>query len=207
MPNYKLTYFDGRARAETARMLFKLAGQPFEDIRLDFEEWPKVKESYPMGQLPVLDIDGVMLCQSNAIGRFLAKQYGFAGRSALESAQIDAVVDSVEDLTTRIGPLYDLGSQPEEKAKYVERYRTEYLYPGLGRLEKLLEKNNEGNGFFVGDTLTWADITFLNIGADYACMMGEGNLDGFPKLKALKERVEAIPQIADWIKERKVTPF
>ena len=45
MPTYKLTYFDVRSRGETARMLFKLADQPFEDIRISFEDWPKVKES------------------------------------------------------------------------------------------------------------------------------------------------------------------
>nr|XP_054773565.1 broad substrate specificity ATP-binding cassette transporter ABCG2-like [Lytechinus pictus] len=34
MSTYKLTYFDGRARGEPARMLFALAGQKYEDIRL-----------------------------------------------------------------------------------------------------------------------------------------------------------------------------
>ena len=45
MPNYKLTYFDARARGEPARMLFALVGQKYEDIRYDFEgqEWPKIK--------------------------------------------------------------------------------------------------------------------------------------------------------------------
>ena len=35
MPQYKLTYFNMAARAETARMLFKLAGVEFEDVRVN----------------------------------------------------------------------------------------------------------------------------------------------------------------------------
>ena len=42
---YKLTYFKGRGRAETARMLFTIAGQEFEDVRLEKEEWLKLKPS------------------------------------------------------------------------------------------------------------------------------------------------------------------
>ena len=46
MPTYKLYYFKLRGRAEAARMLFKLAGVDFEDIRLDQKtEWPEFKNS------------------------------------------------------------------------------------------------------------------------------------------------------------------
>ena len=30
----------------------------------------------PMGQLPTLEVDGLTLCQSNAIGRLLANEFG-----------------------------------------------------------------------------------------------------------------------------------
>ena len=48
MPTYKLLYFDVRARGETARMLFKLAEQPFEDVRVGEDGWPEVKKSRSM---------------------------------------------------------------------------------------------------------------------------------------------------------------
>jgi len=187
-------------------MLFKLADQPFEDVRVTEESWPQVKKTIPMGLLPILDIDGVVLHQSHAIDRYLAKQYGYAGKSDLEAAQIDAVVGSVEDLTTRIPPIYDMEEDPQAKAKYIERYKKEFVLPGLAKLEKLLETNNGGNGFFVGDSLTWADLFFVNI-AEYAVLMAQTDLNQFPKLKALRDRVETVPKIAAWIEERPKTEY
>ena len=48
MPSYKLSYFNGRGRGECSRLLFAAAGQKFEDVRLQFEDWPKVKPSMYM---------------------------------------------------------------------------------------------------------------------------------------------------------------
>jgi len=44
MPSYKLYYFEGKGFGENARMLFKVAGVEFEDIRYSRENWPPHKE-------------------------------------------------------------------------------------------------------------------------------------------------------------------
>ena len=49
------------------------------------------------GQLPRLDIDGETLYQSLAINRFLARKYGLAGRNAMEEANVDMIVDCIND--------------------------------------------------------------------------------------------------------------
>ena len=38
MSSYKLTYFNGRGRAELARLIFSAAGVSFEDERIS--DWP-----------------------------------------------------------------------------------------------------------------------------------------------------------------------
>jgi len=45
MTKVKLTYFDGRGRAECIRILLKIGKVDFEDVRVTFSEWPKVKPS------------------------------------------------------------------------------------------------------------------------------------------------------------------
>ena len=42
---YKLTYFNVKARAETARFIFALKGIPYEDNRIDRKDWPQLKKS------------------------------------------------------------------------------------------------------------------------------------------------------------------
>ena len=44
MSNYKLYYFNARSRAETSRMLFALADQPYEDVRIKLEDWSEFKK-------------------------------------------------------------------------------------------------------------------------------------------------------------------
>lgn len=44
-PAYKLTYFPLKARCEPIRLLFSYGGIEFEDNRIQFDEWIKVKPS------------------------------------------------------------------------------------------------------------------------------------------------------------------
>jgi prostaglandin-H2 D-isomerase / glutathione transferase len=45
MSQYKLTYFNGRGRAEGVRLLFAAAGVDYEDVRIEKEQWPELKPS------------------------------------------------------------------------------------------------------------------------------------------------------------------
>lgn len=51
----------------------------------------------PMGQLPILEVDGKVMYQSMAISRFLAKEVGLSGANALEDYEIDNAVDNIND--------------------------------------------------------------------------------------------------------------
>jgi len=43
--SYKLTYFNGRGRAELSRLIFAQAGVPYEDVRIEGAQWPQLKPS------------------------------------------------------------------------------------------------------------------------------------------------------------------
>lgn len=52
----------------------------------------------PLGQMPVLEVDGHRVHQSIAIERYLGKRFGLAGANDWENLQIDSVVDTINDL-------------------------------------------------------------------------------------------------------------
>ena len=56
----------------------------------------------PLGQVPVLEVDGKQLAQSHAIFRYLARQHGLAGKNDWENALADMYGDSLQDLKTGI---------------------------------------------------------------------------------------------------------
>ncbi|ETN82801.1 glutathione S-transferase protein [Necator americanus] len=106
MVHYKLTYFPIRGRAECARQIFALAGREYEDVRLTHEQFAAARPNLPFGQLPVLEVDGKQLSQSLAINRFLARQFGFAGKTAFEEALVDSLADQFADYLTEVKPYF-----------------------------------------------------------------------------------------------------
>lgn len=67
--------FAVRGLGEVSRMILHYAKVPFDDVRVQKEEWEKIKPTTKFGQLPVLEVDGVQIAQSYAIARYLARQY------------------------------------------------------------------------------------------------------------------------------------
>ena len=205
MATYKLYYFNGRGRAEAARLVLAAAGQKYEDIRFEGEQWPSHKSEMPLGQLPVLEFNGVKLPQSISIARFLAKQFNLAGKDNFEQAQVDAVVDTIVDLVNKfIAVRFE-----KDEAKKEELGKTffgEELPKQLKNVETLGKLYGKGGAFFVGNQLTWADLLFYDIGE--SLLGAEANaLDNFTFLKQNRAEVAKLPQIAEYLKSRPVTPF
>ncbi len=53
--------------------------------------------AFPYGVLPVLEVDGVVISESIAICRYIAKMVGLYEGTPLEQAQIDMVVDNINE--------------------------------------------------------------------------------------------------------------
>ncbi|XP_078426691.1 hematopoietic prostaglandin D synthase-like [Cetorhinus maximus] len=199
MPNYKLTYFKIRGRAETARYIFAYSGIKYEDNTIEMMDWLNVKQSLLFQQIPILRVDDTVLNQSTAIARYLAREAGLVGRNSLEQAQADAIVDTINDFMNMF-PWTE--KNPAVKEKIMEDVFANKIPLLLDGLNQLLGDQM----WFVGDSVTWADfhwavcsITLTNLNVDI--------LHSYPKLLALKERVEALPKIAAWIEQRPKTPL
>ncbi|EGI70566.1 Glutathione S-transferase [Acromyrmex echinatior] len=197
MPSYKLIYFPITALAEPIRFLFNYAGIEFEDERFDRNDWPKLKPTMPFGKVPVLEVDGKKIDQSTAISRYLAKQCGLAGKNDWESLEIDSTVDTIHDVRASIASFH---YESNETAKNEKLKASKELVPYyLERLDAQVKKNG---GYFVGGSLTWADLVFVGL-LDYLnFMMKEDIVEKYENLKQLQKTVEEVPAIKNWIEKR-----
>lgn len=197
MPSYKLTYFPVQALGEPIRFLLSYGNVEFIDDRFDREDWPKIKPTTPFGQVPVLEIDGKKVAQSVAISRYLAKQFGLAGKNDWESLEIDATVDTITDLRAKISAYsYESNEAAKEEKLKVAKEIVPYY---LERLDAQVKKNG---GYFVGGALTWADLTFVGLLNYLNYMMKENIIENYENLKQLKQTVEEVPAIKSWIEKR-----
>ncbi|CAH1796833.1 unnamed protein product, partial [Owenia fusiformis] len=202
---YKLTYFNLRGRAELTRMIFASKGIEYEDIRVEFKDWPEVKPTTPRGYLPLLEVGGVTICESQTVARTAAHIAGIAGETELERAQADMIIDCYSDIFDSVVNVFfekDLTTRNELIAKLKTQ-----TPEGLKNLEKILVDNDGGDGFIVGSKLTWADIACMFILDILHKMMPEAGVDLdmsalCPQLTSHSGRICGIPAIAKWIDER-----
>merc|ERR1712137_1311200 len=86
-----------------------------------------------------------------AAARFIAREVGLAGNSSLGQAQVDEVVDVIQDLINAWVKLYFAKDEAGLK-----NFADVTLQAALGQLEKKLIAR--GGQYFVGNNLTWADL-------------------------------------------------
>ena len=158
MTSYKLTYFDfSGGRGEPIRIALHAAGIAFEDNRLTGAEFGTMRQGLRFNALPVLEVDGVTVTQSNAICRYVGKLAGLYPKDSLQALYCDETMDAVEDVSGRIGQT--LGLKDEElraaRVKLVDGWLTVFL-KGLGGL---LERG--GGRYFADGGLTVADLKVL----------------------------------------------
>merc|ERR1712001_613102 len=201
MAQIKLTYFNLRARAEPARLGLADAGAKYDDVRLPApwdnpKPWATLKPTTPYGQCPLLEWDGEIIAQSMAITRFLAAQFGLKGRNNVESAQVDEIVDAIEDVIgVTIKTHFE--EDPAAKAAKVAELNKTAVLPMLQSVEKRLV--SRGGQFLVGNNISLADIHLYFFCSEYTT---PPMLTATPKIADLVRRVGALPNIQRWVRAR-----
>ncbi|XP_066602080.1 glutathione S-transferase-like isoform X2 [Prorops nasuta] len=202
-PSYKLIYFNARGRAEHIRYIFAYAGINYVDERITKEEWPELKKSMPYGVLPVLEVDGKPITQSNAVARYLARKHNLVGRDEWESMLCDVLVDTLGDLKQFISQ-YRTEEDPLKKEEKKLKLLKETIPFYLNKFEQTVARNE---GYAVGSTTTWTDFVFAVALENFEQIFGLTALESYPALRGLKKRVHEIPAIVDWLAKRPQTEF
>ena len=155
VPKLKLTYFDFHGgRGEPARLALSMAGIPFEDDRVSPSDWERRKPNTPFGTLPVLEVDGQTLAQSNALNRYVGKLTDLYPTDAWQAALCDEAMEAVEDISTKLAATMFL---PDEEKKVQRKALIDGPIPFyLLRLQQRLEAH--GGYYFAADRLTVGDL-------------------------------------------------
>lgn len=206
-----LTYFHGRGRAEQARWLLAAAGVTFRNRCLDTNaelEELRGKGDLMFGQLPLLEINGEKLVQSQSINRYIAREYGLYGSSPSEAARCDMIADAVADFQP--GWLRFAFDGAADPAAYVAAHaqpKVEKWAPKLDAAVAANSSSGSSGGFCVGSSLTYADVLLADCLTSYSEMMalldggdgGDAWLKPYPALKRTRDMVVALPGVAAYL--------
>lgn len=202
MPSITLTYFNSPGRAEPIRIALRLAGVPFEDRRVDFAGFGALKASgaLPLGSVPVLEVDGLVMTQTGAMLRYAAALGGGAlyPKDPMEAFIVDSVVDTLND-TLSHAMLPSLFERDMEKKLAM---RAELAAGPMARTLSYVDGlvGRSSGPFLLGDRLSIADLVI----AAHVNQIESGRLDGitpeyldrWPRLRALAAAYRADPRVS-----------
>jgi prostaglandin-H2 D-isomerase / glutathione transferase len=229
----ELKYFNARGAAEVIRLLFAMADEPFTDTRFAIEPGTMNAPAFTaakasgdlvmnLGRAPVLvvstdDSSGkdVVIGQSKAIERFLAKRFGFMGQNDVEAAQIDCIAEHCIDVRlsqTRKGfSMFNKDKTSEEKEKLRDEWFNTDLPGMLAKIEQSVEQTSQSTGFAVGSQTSFADIAIFALLKDCTMQVEQPLVEKAAEkcdlLMSIANRIAQHENIAKWIETRPVTNF
>jgi len=173
MARFKLTYFDfAGGRGEPIRLALHIGGIEFEDVRLKSSEFREARETFRFLALPVLEIDGQQVSQSNSILRYVGKAAGLYPTDDLQALYCDEAMDACEDFDHAVSATFGL------KGDEMKRAREALLQGAIPKfikgLDGLLARG--GGQYFADGRLTVADLKVFVL----ARALGKGVLDHIP---------------------------
>lgn len=204
MTRYKLTYFDfDGGRGEPIRIAFHAAGIEFEDDRLSFPEFSEMRGDTRFNAVPVLEIEGAVVTQSNGLTRYIGKLAGLYPKDDLQALYCDEALGAVEDTYHQI--IRTFGLQGDELKAARESLVDGWLSRYLRGLDEILVRG--GGEYFADNRLTVAD---LNVFVQTRSLLA-GTLDHVPtdlverlapSLVEHKDRIEADPVVVAYYNSR-----
>ena len=164
MPTYRLHYFPESGNSYKLALMLTLCGKAFEPVWTDFgggvTRTPQWRASVnEMGEIPVLEADGVRLTQTAPILLKLAEQYGrFGGETAEEKFEVLRwLFWDNHKLTGFMATYRYLRTFTSSPDPHVLAFLRKRLDDFLGILEQHLRQN----AFAIGDRPTVADFSMI----------------------------------------------
>ena len=172
MTNYRITYFDiDGGRAEPVRIALHAAGIDFEDNRIAFPEFAEMRGSTRFNSVPVLEIDGKAVTQTNGMCRYIGKMADLYPEDAIQALYCDEALGAVEELLHRIVPTFSLEGDALKTAR--EELVDGWISTFVRGLNEMLERGGE---YFADNRFTIADLKVAYL----TQWLNSGQLDHVP---------------------------
>ena len=169
----KLVYFDFNFwRIDILRLSLGYSKVPYEYKRIKRQEWPKEKEKFPFGQLPIMIIEEKHYGHTHSLARFCAIESKLYNNDKLKAIVIDQVLDWANEITNKIAPSIRAAMRDKDLEKS-KRLREEFIENDLlvwfSYLEKLFDKSSKKKKFFndefsIADIVAWRVIYWFYCG-------------------------------------------
>lgn len=173
-------------------LMLSLLGLVSERVEVDLLQGEHKRPAFlalnPFGQVPVLEDDGLVLSESNAILVYLAKRYGaehWLPDAPTESAAIERW------LSIAAGPLVSGPATARLITVFGAPHDAELAIARSHELLRILEAALRDRSHLVGSQPTIADVALYT----YVAHAPEGNVDvgAYPSVRAWLERIEKLP--------------
>ncbi|MBC3468437.1 glutathione S-transferase [Pseudomonas sp. RW10S2] len=187
----KLYHFPKSGHAHRARLMLSLLKLEPEVIFVDLAKGEQKKPEFlalnPFGQVPVIDDNGTIIGDSNAILVYLAKTYG-QGRWLPQDAAGEARVQRW--LSIAAGPLAFGPAAARLITVFGAGFNADEVIGRAHNLLKVMEAELGKASFLTGSEPSIADIANYS----YIAHAPEGNvsLDAYPNVRAWLARIEAL---------------
>ncbi len=226
---YELYYWPGiQGRGEFIRLALEAAGAQYRDVGLEPEETGggvpailKILEDQdlerPPFAPPFLRTSRRLIAQTPNILLFLGGPLKLAPRDAAGKLWTHQLQLTISDFYLEIfhthHPLGDGYAYEEQKSaakRRTEDFVAVRLPKFLGYFERVLERNPTAGPWMVGPQLTYADLSMAQIiaGLRYAFpSISRKELSARPRLRALHDRVFALPRIKRYVASERRLAF
>ncbi|EFO24410.1 hypothetical protein LOAG_04080 [Loa loa] len=196
-PKFKLYNANDQQSGKLARLMFKMANVPYEDISINRkEQWDFIRNETPLGILPVLEIDDVKLSGQTAICRHLAWRFGLSGQNATSDALLDMFADLLLEAQISVfGPTDDDNDSSANVTIPDDIKLGKVCNRVASIIEKQLTKNN--TSYLIGEEITWVDLMiyiFFNSLLDHG---KNASLDRYPLTRNMYERISQLIKLGD----------
>jgi len=195
----KLYYHPLSGHSHRARLVLSLLGVKHEltlvDLSVKAHKQPEFLALNPFGQLPVLDDDGTIVSDSNAILVYIAKKLGrtdWLPEDPVGSAAVQRWL-SVAAGQIAYGP-----AMARLITVFNAPFRAEEIIPRAHAILRLIESELDGREWIATDQPTIADIAIYS----YVARAPEGDVDlaPYPHILGWLARVEALPGFVEFQK-------